>query len=381
MRDVARCRSTALGRPEPEGARRPVSSSRWLAGAGVALALGALGCEAHFSAASTVASPVRQIPARAVDRGASPAALRLAREQRALERALDRVSAELVRGPTDEVQLERRLDLVLALLEIDRLIARTTSDPALERLVLASLPEGVDGGDPLARWASTVERLRRDGEATRTLSEERGARSAAPPPADGTPRERRGPIILEEVAIEGRAPGSLDWEREAEWARADDEVGDLAALLAGGDHRFKSAMKKEVDRSSAAPPPPPPARSCPPGVPLCDGFLDGLTGVKSSGGARTRATVLDVEPSTAQLAELERLVRLAQACVPASTVAGRLSVRARLQGGRLVRPELHGIREVPLFVEACILEALNRVRVASMTELSPRSIEVELSLR
>jgi hypothetical protein len=321
----------------------------------ILIAVSTVACEAHWSTASTV-TPVTPSSAARADGGARTAVpVRLVEERRVLEGALAEVSKALRANPGDRELLDRRLDVMLALLELDGLMEASSAEPDrlgwLEATVPPRASSTVALGDAVEPWRRTLTRIRM---ARREL--DRPRRDAE---ADG-----------DAFATSTGEP----WQPNVDGSE-DESVEERSAAR---DHRKETASAK---------PPPLPASgrpTCPPGLPRCanDGGSDleesiGLTSVTN----RKGALIQDVALSTAQLGDLERQVRLAAACLSPSASIGRVAVRATLQSGRLVRPEVRGDRELPLFVEACVLEAMRRVRVASAVDVPARTVEVTLPAR
>ncbi|MBM4374760.1 MAG: hypothetical protein FJ095_06725 [Deltaproteobacteria bacterium] len=96
---------------------------------------------------------------------------------------------------------------------------------------------------------------------------------------------------------------------------------------------------------------------------------------------RTAALVVHRSLTGDQVAEVERQLLQAAACVPRELAGGRVAVRGVVAAGRLVRPEVRREPPLPPALESCVLEAVRRVRLPLSQRVRGQAVEVALPSR
>lgn len=343
-----RARSGSCGRRDAAAASRCATVS-------LAVALATSGCEAHWSADTVVKAPERVPQSATPDRLTVPSSSRrLSRLRTSLEVALADANRELQAAPRSASLLERRLDLALALGELDALIAaferRQVELAWLDRVPLDGVAPEDD--DPLESWQGTLARLRGQRVDEVVLPEQEVAPAEPLPERKGKDRSDR---------------------EDASWSTRDELEG-LRHELPQTDGAKPEPKKAKV--ASAAPSPTVGFGPCGSFGPPC-APRGGSGDVDPS--RRHAAAAQLVELSSAQLDHLQRQMARANACLPTAWSAGRLVVLATLRGGRLHRTEVRSDGGLPPVIEACILEAMRRVRVDSALDVPARTVEVDLT--
>ncbi len=315
------------------------------------------GCEAHWAAANR---PIDGSSSGRIGAPEEPAQRALVADRALLEEALAREEAALRVAPEDPAHLERQLLLNVALLDLDERAAAWASEPSLAPRWLRSPSQSGSDGERLEAWL---------GSARRRLA---AALAKGPPSRWG-------------FGWAQRAGSQEDFASSLGAAGADSQAqGGGASLLESGSNASEPSLEPpgRASRPSAPADPSPPSsasfqfkRKSSGSWPVSDADSD------AEGGRLHAAVAETTELSSSTLGELDRQVRFARACLPAAEFSRRITVVATLVGGRLQKPLVSAEAELPMVVEACILEALRRVKLDASEGAHRRTIEFALLAR